>query len=61
MTDKERLLALLEDFGITPKVSEDDHGVRLLAGSGAVEGHPYFFCDFDFNADDSFRGVGVWE
>lgn len=61
MSDKERLLALLRDFGVTPDISDDGCGVRLLADSGGVEGWTGFFCDFDFNEEGKFKGVGVWE
>lgn len=60
MSDKERLLALLKDFGLTP--SEYGQGVvRLEAGSGGVHGHSGFFVDFEFTADGTFEDVGVYE
>lgn len=60
MTDKERLLALLKDFGLTP----NEYGgiaVRLAANEGGVNGYPGFFCDFVFTRDGKFADVGVWE
>jgi hypothetical protein len=60
MTDKERLLALLKDFGITPKEYAET-AVRLAAGEGGVEGCTDFFCDFVFTPEGKFADVGVWE
>ena len=60
MSDKERLLALLKDFGVTPS----EHGgiaVRLAAQEGGVDGWEGFFCDFVFTPEGKFADVGVWE
>lgn len=60
MSDKERLLALLKDFGLTPS----EYGgiaVRLAADEGGVEGHVGLFCDFVFTNEGEFADVGVYE
>jgi hypothetical protein len=59
LTDQQRLLALLKDFGITP--AQGVRSVRLDALEGGVKGHPYFYCHFAFDADGKFKDVGVWE
>jgi hypothetical protein len=62
VTDKERLLALLKDFGIIGFIADqDEQTVRLEAGEGGVMGSPGFVVDFCFDADGKFKDVGVWE
>jgi len=62
VSDKERLLALLKDFGVTPTSPSDDESiVSLEAGAGEVRGYPFFVCNFTFDAEGKFMYVGVWE
>ncbi|MFD6250685.1 hypothetical protein [Streptomyces roseolus] len=67
MKDKERLLELLESFGVKASVRTDMRAgdqldtVTLEGQQGGVGGYRYLCCDFVFNEDGSFRGVGVWE
>ncbi|MEV6684422.1 hypothetical protein AB0N28_03600 [Streptomyces sp. NPDC051130] len=64
MTDREKLLALLTEFGVSPSPSEhpeDEHGVTLEAYVGGVAGYSGFLCTFEFTADGEFKNVGVWE
>jgi len=63
MTDKEKLLALLKEFGIEPGEHEnaDDNEVVLRAKQGGVDGYDGFVCLFGFESDDSFAYVGVYE
>lgn len=62
MTDKERLLALLDDFGLAPTpVLTEPNDVILRAGHGGVEGYVGFECVFEFDADGKFHHVRVWE
>jgi hypothetical protein len=65
-TDKERLIELLDSFGITPSANEGlgdlaQHVVTLRAGEGGIKGYRDFVADFEFNPDGSFKDVGVWE
>lgn len=67
MKDRERLLALLQDWGITPQEhrgvydGEPTNSLLLEAGEGGVAGYPGFVCTLSFAEDGSFKGVGVWE
>lgn len=62
LTDKQRLLALLKDFGVTPtSPSDDDSIVGLERGVGEVRGYPFFVCNFTFDDTGKFMYVGVWE
>lgn len=58
-TDKERLLALLSDFGIS--FTQGD-GVTIEAKVGdKVKGYTGFCADFMFTPDGEFVEVGIWE
>jgi hypothetical protein len=64
MTDKERLLALLQDFGIEPQDDTRHFGrnaVVLEAHKGGVIGYDAFICRFSFTPEGKFEEVGVWE
>lgn len=62
ITDRDKLLGLLNDFGITPK-NDPDHPdwVRLEEGHGNVTGYYDFYAIFKFDSDGEFTEVGVWE
>jgi hypothetical protein len=66
-TQRERLLALFADFGVTPglpNTADVDHGpndVILASGEGGVVGYHGFFTLFAFDERGNFVSVGVWE
>jgi hypothetical protein len=66
-TDKQRLIDLLSDFGVTPQLGEDGvnevdaETVTLEAEKGGVVGYMGFVCVFSFNRNGKFDSVGVWE
>lgn len=59
MTDKEKLVVLLHDFGIEPEVTK--HEVSISANTPGVAGYIGFYCEFKFSEDGAFSEVGVWE
>lgn len=60
MTDKERLAALLADFGI--EFTEDGTTLIVEAGTGPKNrGYNGFAADFEFLPDGTFKEVSVWE
>ena len=64
MTDRERLLALLEDFGVQPdqnEIGETPDSVLLTAHVGNVTGYGGFVCEFQFTPEGEFLEVSVWE
>ncbi|MGW6855833.1 hypothetical protein [Streptomyces xanthophaeus] len=64
LTQREKLLALLTEFGITPapaKDPEEEFDVVLEAKVGGVGGYSNFVCAFEFKSDGAFSGVGIWE
>lgn len=60
MTDREALMALLDRFGLTPEHNKYDD-IVLMAHSGGVEGYQGFHCNWKFDENGQFRGLGVWE
>jgi len=62
MTDREKLLALLANFGLAPDVPEVVGGeVSLIAKEGGVQGYDGFHCTFSFDDYGAFTRVGIWE
>ncbi len=68
MTDRDRLLTLLTDFGIEPSKStylphpfRDDSYVVLCAGDGGVIGDDDYYCVFTFDERGAFVSVEVRE
>ena len=71
VTDQERLVALLDDFGIQHQAEPPD-GPHDSVGPGGSEvvitshgdkndGYMFFYCTFQFGPDGAFEKVGVWE
>jgi hypothetical protein len=63
MTQKEKLLALLREFDVTPGTvaDGDERLVTLAAHRGNVEGYGGSECIFSFRPDGSFNYVAVVE
>jgi hypothetical protein len=67
MTDKDKLIALLREFGINASVESDfgrchnSDNVLLEAGQGGVDGYNGFYAEFKFDDSGKFVEVGVWE
>lgn len=68
-TQRERLVALLAEFGIQPMDETcrypapdyDPQAVTLLAHHGGVDGYSSFYAVFEFDDAGQFKTVGVWE
>jgi proteasome assembly chaperone (PAC2) family protein len=61
LTDKEKLVALLTEFGVQ---FEDDtqHGkIVCTSGSTKVSGYNGFYTDFAFDENGKFIELGAWE
>jgi hypothetical protein len=64
VTQRERLLELLAEFGIEPAANDEpdtEHDVTLRAHEGGVYGWNGFLCTFEFDDTGAFKSVGVWE
>jgi hypothetical protein len=61
MTDKDKFLGLLDEFGITPSSESSDGEVVLEAHQGRVDGYTGFICRWAFDPDGKFVNVGIWE
>ena len=69
MTDRQRLIDLLDNWGVgyrhAPsldlKEEPDEGDVVIEAYLGNVEGYSGFYTVFEFNDDGTFRSVGIWE
>lgn len=59
MTDKEKLIKLLEDFEVV--YWEDDDSVITSEGDNNVTGHRGYFTKFDFHKDGRFACMGAWD
>lgn len=70
-TQRDRLLALLADFGIEPAVAgtvrrgafhvAEGEEVLLEAHHGNVDGYSGFFARFEFDEAGKFESLSVWE
>lgn len=69
-SDLERLGDLLTEFGVGYRVEKGSGGdsfsnydIRIICEEGGkkVGGYSGFLCDFRFDADGKFIGMGVWE
>jgi len=67
MPHKEKLLTLLDDFGV-PYGIEVDEGEKLYKilikeeyDSTKITGFPGFFTEFCFSFDGDFVSIGAWE
>jgi len=56
MTDKEKLLKLLSEFGVGFR--EEGKSVICDEGMDKVEGYPGFFTEFEFDIDGKFLSMG---
>lgn len=64
MTDKDKLLALLGEWGVPSSIDEDNDvivGWERADGIGKVAGYAGFFTAFEFDADGKFVQMGAWE
>lgn len=59
MTDKEKLIALLTEFGVEIEIRSDH--IICRDGAAKVEGYCMFFTDFEFDANGKFVKMGAWE
>lgn len=64
-TDRDKLLGLLNDFGIIPHKDEwYPHGVVLHESydqSGKITGYSGFYVVFEFDETGKFLEAGIWE
>lgn len=74
MNDREKLLALFAEFGLTPysesRAAVDNSrptpavdivGLGDDRGDEKVANYSGFYCEFQFLPDGSFYRVGIWE
>lgn len=70
MTDRERFLALLDEWGVgyngenaKRNLSREDlsHDVILCQGDPKIIGYTDFLAVFEFEPDGTFKQIGVWE
>ena len=67
MNDKERLVALLRDFGVGFKeeetTSKGENIIQVVCeqGSDRVGGYRGFLTAFEFDRDGTFKTMGAWE
>ena len=61
MTDKDKLIDLLDYFGIV--YSEDmENTITIESKTGEKnKGYTGFVCDWNFSEDGQFFNVGIWE
>ena len=59
MNDKQKLIAILNEFGIG--FQDDGLIITCADGMSKVKGYFMFFTDFEFDADGKFKHMGAWE
>ncbi len=59
MTDKEKLAALLREFGV--EFEEAPESIECAYGHQKVGGYPGFITIFEFDAAGKFEKMGAWE
>lgn len=61
MTDKEKLVSLLTEFGIEWR--ETSEGIKCGGWNtrAKIRGWSGFYTLFEFNEDDSFKVMGAWD
>lgn len=71
-TDKDKFIALITEFGLTPAVDVVSTGGEFSGPSGftkitferpqpKVAGYKGFLATFAFNPDGSFKEIEIWE
>ena len=70
LTDKEKFIALMKEFGLAPEEIVDTKEFNRIPGTThfnfetihpKVVGYSSSCAEFVFNPDGSFKEVGVWE
>ena len=67
MSDKDRLTALLRDFGVGFREEEtESKGEKIIQvtceqGASRVGGYGGFVTAFEFDRDGTFKSMGAWE
>lgn len=63
MSDKEKLVALLEEFGVGFVEEQTARGIEIVCEQGAskVGGYGGFVTIFKFSVDGEFLEMGAWE
>lgn len=59
MTDREKLIALLTEFGVG--FTEGEGSIFCESGSSKVEGYIGFYTSFQFDSTGNFIGMGAYE
>lgn len=59
LTDKEKLIGLLDEFGVGYKLTADK--VTCEEGYSKVEGYSCFMTIFKFDGEGKFEAMGAWE
>ena len=60
MTDKEKLMKLLDEFGIN-YTSNNDREISCEAGDTKVRGYTGSSATFNFDNTGTFRDMEIWE
>ena len=60
MTDKDKLIKLLTEFGVEFRVTNGGETVSCDHGNKKVKGTNGITTDFDFSNDGSFRHMGAY-
>lgn len=58
-TDKEKLIQLLEYFGVGFECEDND--IKLEEGNNKIRGYPLFYTLFSFDEKGKFLEVGAYE
>ena len=59
MTDKEKLVTLLTEFGVGFREVGGD--IMCCQGDAGIDGYSSFFTNFEFDDAGKFTQMGAWE
>lgn len=61
MTDRDKLINLLLEFGVEFKVHDSDNDIICKEGDKKISGYPSFYTLFEFDENGRFIAIGAWE
>lgn len=61
MTDRDKLINLLSEFGVGFEAHETNKYILCMQGKEKIDGYLSFYTVFDFDEDGKFINMGAWK